>query len=450
MTNLPAVAVTLLVLFTCVGVGRADTDGHPQDGPDADIRIEVTDRVVKLSVVLNLAFIDEVIGTAREDHFTLYEEEHPFIREGIDEFLRDKNRMRIDGVDVAPVMRGFEVAEPDLDLLPLFPTFGSRALIKARWVVEYPVKSPPKSIAFHWSAYPPNPVMAPHGTAPEDIPRVELAAQFLASGDLTLVDLVEDEPEHVWHRPATGVESRFLAVPTPIAADRRSISVFRLVALAAVVVALVVAARKLSLVALVMAGVFGAAAWLGGDVGRVSVGGPDVPTTPEAEAIFAPLHANIYRAFDYTEESEIYDALARSVDGPLLDRLYNEVYQSLVMREEGGAVARVERVTPETTTVSDIGVLAPDDTAGFRVDHRWRVDGMVHHWGHSHSLTNVYRADYTVRHTVDGWRIADSRLVEQARVDSKPGAESGVKGSTGDGVNDENNDRSTSPEGDDG
>ncbi|MBD3320640.1 MAG: hypothetical protein GF350_06055, partial [Chitinivibrionales bacterium] len=51
-----------------------------------------------------------------------------------------------------------------------------------------------------------------------------------------------------------------------------------------------------------------------------------MPSPGEARALFASLHRNIYRAFDYSTESEIYDALSKSVDGDLLTGIYTEVY----------------------------------------------------------------------------------------------------------------------------
>ena len=56
----------------------------------------------------------------------------------------------------------------------------------------------------------------------------------------------------------------------------------------------------------------------------------------EAGDIFEQLHKNMFRAFDYHSESEIYDALARSVHGELLQRLYLEVIDSLRISEQGG------------------------------------------------------------------------------------------------------------------
>jgi hypothetical protein len=140
------------------------------------------------------------------------------------------------------------------------------------------------------------------------------------------------------------------------------------------------------------------------------------PTEAEAVSIFTPLHANVYRAFDYTRESDIYDALARSVDGPMLDAIYNDVYRGLVMQEEGGAVARVRKVSLLESSLlpATPQVTAPSD--GFRIRARWRVEGVVYHWGHSHIRENEYAAEYRVASRPGGWRIVDAIPLEQRRI----------------------------------
>src|ERR1039458_3758910 len=62
------------------------------------------------------------------------------------------------------------------------------------------------------------------------------------------------------------------------------------------------------------------------------------------EAVAESLLRNVYRAFDYHSESDIYDALARSVQGDLLADLYLKIKQGLIMQEQGGAVAHVQEV----------------------------------------------------------------------------------------------------------
>jgi hypothetical protein len=142
------------------------------------------------------------------------------------------------------------------------------------------------------------------------------------------------------------------------------------------------------------------------------------PRLTEAEAmnIFTPLHANIYRAFDYTREGDIYDALARSVDGPMLDSVYNDVYRGLVMQEEGGAVARVRKVSVLETALLDARQDSHGPSDGFRVRARWRVEGVVYHWGHSHTRENEYSAEYAVGARSEGWRIVDAVPLEQRRI----------------------------------
>lgn len=154
--------------------------------------------------------------------------------------------------------------------------------------------------------------------------------------------------------------------------------------------------------------------------------GDALPSETEAVEIFAPLHANIYRAFDYTEREQIYDALAESVDGELLEALYSEIFRSLIMQDEGGAVSRVQAVTPLETEITSIGYLPPENTQpSFTLRARWRVEGLVYHWGHSHTRLNEYAAEYTVISTADGWRIGASRVTEQFRVEME--AEGGVE-----------------------
>ena len=140
--------------------------------------------------------------------------------------------------------------------------------------------------------------------------------------------------------------------------------------------------------------------------------GTRLPTEQEAMAVFEPLHANIYRAFDYVDDSEIYDALAASVEGELLDRLFNAIFRGLILQEEGGAVCRIDEVRPIESRIESIGVL-DDDAVGFTVWLRWQVAGSVAHWGHSHSRTNQYEARYTVAESENGWRIRDNEVLAQ-------------------------------------
>jgi hypothetical protein len=140
------------------------------------------------------------------------------------------------------------------------------------------------------------------------------------------------------------------------------------------------------------------------------------PNPDDATNIFASLHRNIYRAFDYKTESDIYDVLALSVDGPLLDQVYNEVYQSLILRDQGGAAARIQSVELLDSELTSSGMLSGSRAGAFSVRSRWRVRGAVYHWGHVHSRTNEYEALYAVAERGDRWKIIAVEVLEQRRI----------------------------------
>ena len=89
---------------------------------------------------------------------------------------------------------------------------------------------------------------------------------------------------------------------------------------------------------------FGLAAWATTGLNIAKVDDPFAEIKIEDEQavqVFTQLHKNMFRAFDYNQETDVYDALANSVDGELLRRLYLDVNRSLQIKEQGGAAARV-------------------------------------------------------------------------------------------------------------
>jgi hypothetical protein len=132
----------------------------------------------------------------------------------------------------------------------------------------------------------------------------------------------------------------------------------------------------------------------------------------QAREVLGDLLHNIYRAFDWREESAIYDRLALSITGDLLSDVYLQTRRSMELEGQGGARVKVDEVEildaiPERAT----------ETGGFVYRCRWNVSGSVGHWGHLHRRINQYDAVFTVE-PVDGvWRIAAIDLREEKRVD---------------------------------
>lgn len=240
-----------------------------------------------------------------------------------------------------------------------------------------------------------------------------------------MVFLSKLEPQFVWHRPAgAGASARAVnpvggGVPTGRTVPLASLALL-LAAAAWLTIGLLKNVRAVPVLAgvLVLAG----GAWFARDL--AVVGAPDalqpridLPDPALATTIFESLHGNIYRAFDVSTEDAIYDLLAVSVEPALLDSLYGDIYESLILREDGGAVCVIQDVQRQSTTV-----LPPtdDDRARtqFKVDCAWQVMGHVAHWGHIHRRVNEYRAVYTVRHADSAWRIAAVEVKDHRRVDS--------------------------------
>ena len=131
------------------------------------------------------------------------------------------------------------------------------------------------------------------------------------------------------------------------------------------------------------------------------------------ETVAESLLRNIYRAFDYRSESDIYDALARSVDGDLLADLYLKIRQGLLMQEQGGAVARVKDVK-----ILKAEPLDGKNKNGFNERVTWQVEGTVEHWGHIHTRVNEYAADLQIEAAGGSWRIAAMNVSRQSQVRS--------------------------------
>src|ERR1017187_2417624 len=131
------------------------------------------------------------------------------------------------------------------------------------------------------------------------------------------------------------------------------------------------------------------------------------------EAVAESLLRNVYRAFDYHSESDIYDALARSVQGDLLADLYRKIKQGLIMQEQGGAVARVQAVKVVKTEPGE-GKLK----SGFAERVTWQVEGTVEHWGHIHTRINESSADLRIEPADASWKITAMNVARQSQVRS--------------------------------
>ena len=394
---------------------------HPQDGPHVDLRFRLEGDAFVASIAMNLVFLDWMLETPREDPERIDASELKALSPRLEAYFAAQMPVEIDGVRVAPLLRDLRVNDPDAVLLPLFPISGWRGLRKIEFTLSFPVKRAPDSIGVVWPAYPPDLLSVLPSKPP-----LEIAAEWTADGLRSQHTFTRAEPGFTWHRPTGGIAARLEQVPTP-PAPQPLVPAWATLALGVFVVAFGAAAvaRRPPRVAL-GSGLLAAVIVL-----VVRPSGPsflafgtraasELPTGA-ASATFEALQANLYRAFDYEQESAVYDALARSVSGRLLEETYLGVRRALVMEEEGGAMSRVVAVRPVRTAVASQGEIALEDgtrVRAFTVDATWQVDGRVTHWGHSHDRTNEYDGRFTVAAEQGGWRIHDAEITRQERVDT--------------------------------
>ena len=134
-------------------------------------------------------------------------------------------------------------------------------------------------------------------------------------------------------------------------------------------------------------------------------------TEDQVAGVCGDLLRNVYRAFDFREESDIHDVLARSTEGELLTDVYLETRRSLELENQGGARARVQEVEVLTTDTT-----ALPDGPGFRSLCTWTVAGAVGHWGHIHQRRNRYDAELTVEAREGEWKITGLELLDEVRL----------------------------------
>jgi len=138
---------------------------------------------------------------------------------------------------------------------------------------------------------------------------------------------------------------------------------------------------------------------------------PSYLSDEEAGEVLAGLLENVYGAFDYRDESMIFDVLARSASGELLTEIYLETRRSLELENQGGARAKVQALEMLETRQEPLR-----GTVGFVAHCSWNVFGSVGHWGHVHQRANQYAARFVVEAIDGAWKITELELLEESRL----------------------------------
>jgi hypothetical protein len=153
-------------------------------------------------------------------------------------------------------------------------------------------------------------------------------------------------------------------------------------------------------------------------------------TNDDAKEILHSLLKNVYRAFDFREEEDVYDKLAISASGGLLADIYLQNRKSFEVKRAGGAQARVKEID-----IKDVAVESnAQNYRALDLRSKWTAMGTVGHWGHIHSRKNRYEAVVTVEPVDGAWKITGLELLDEKRIDPYGKQQGSGVGDQGSGV----------------
>lgn len=310
----------------------------------------------------------------------------------------------IDGTSVQPDfdrsafmrigMRGLEILPPgeavnvDADILGLI------------WSV--PTDGLPKQAQLEWTWF--------------DEAAPEVAGYAIDAAGPFLSPLSPDDPVLVWtnhFKKPPYPEIAAVTLDTPSGVPQIAYVLGGIAALAGGLVLFGVIARSANAKAMILTGAAVAVLSAGGAAFALKRQATRLPALDMEQMtnLTTDLLNNVYRAFDFRLEDQVYDRLALTLDGEILEQVYLDQRKSLRIERAGGADARVEKL--EVTAV-DPSTAAPSGALGLRAD--WIIRGSVGHWGHVHRRANRYEANLTVKPVGGTWKILDFDVLSQERL----------------------------------
>ena len=362
---------------------------------------------IRHEVLMRVRDAAELVGLALAGH-QLTEEEAARLASAAAETVAARSPMTVDGTPVTPDfdratfmrigLRGLEFLKPG------DPINVDSAILGLIWSVS--TDGYPQQATVEWTLF--------NDRAPQ------VPSYIIDAAGPLLWPLTPDAPTLVW-------TNHFTRPPFPpvVEIEAREWAEVRLPALSMVmwlgaVGLLATALRGAGLVRRLGRGALAAAFVAGGVIalpfGTVGVPRPDlVPaemTNEQAAALTRQLLTNVYRAFDFRGERQVYDRLAKTVDGALLEQVYLDQRRTLRVARAGGAQARVKGVFVESAVPTPV----PGTASDFIVRARWTIVGRVGHWGHVHQRRNLYEADLTISAANGNWRITDFEVLKQERL----------------------------------
>jgi hypothetical protein len=369
--------------------------------------IYITPREVRHEILIPLASLATVINFQRSDLSYLSVKEQDAAHQQISDFFLQDNPVVIDGIPVQPTVDRVDFYGLDLRDFAVQAERRKISMANGRIgvILSYGAKTPPSTVNVTWNLF------------NEAIKTVDSIIFAYDKIDKTQFSTFVVNNTFEWKSPEKHELPEITDVMVEfVPAKKVSVPIISIFCGLIGIVTLLIGRRFLgSTVAVVTAVLLGLIGGLTLNQARipVTVRSAKLPDIVEELAgdVFAKLHANIFRAFDYHREEEIYDALAHSVDGPMLGKLYTQLRQSLENQQQGGAVSRIDHVQIDDGLKTDTRV--EGDLLSFDYQCKWQLVGSVEHWGHIHQRTNIYDGTFTVSMVKNQWKITKIKELDE-------------------------------------
>jgi len=365
---------------------------------------------VRHEMLIPLATLATIVPIQHQDPAFVEVHEQAAIGDSVRKWLTNENPLLINGVRVLPEFSRIDFYSLNLSDFATQAAAQKVSLASGRVGIIMTYRSPTdvvQDVSLSWNQFYSSMKKIPAVVIayPDRMDRFEFSRFNTADGN-TLAWKCRDEDLPV---PVAAVKATIPARPV-LAIPIGSIFVLMTIAMAT----RMKASRKRSLILLSQLAI-AAAVWK-----PLSVSiehpwkSPDELSSEEATNVFMALHQGIYRSLDFGSEERIYDVLATSVDGNLLEQLYLQLRQSLELREQGGAVARIREITYEHGEAPERGEM-PSAWPAFQFRSTWTVAGTVEHWGHVHERQNQFQALFTIEPRQGDWKITRMDMESQTQ-----------------------------------
>ena len=269
---------------------------------------------VRHEVLVPLLSLEASVLIARDDDAFLDIAEQDAARQQIEAYFTSGNPIEIDGVVVKPNVDRIDFYGLDFKDFAVQAERRKVSMANARVgvILSYSTKGSPGTVKLTWDRF------------NRHVWSTNVIVFAYDEAHKVTLSRIGNANTYQWQNPGRPPAPQLNEVQATLPpAPKMRLPILTIICACLLPVAVLFFKRPMRLQAIIVLIVVSAATWplLGWEVKRPFAPRPTVSPN-EAQAIFASLHKNTYRAFDYRDESEIYDALAKSVDGRLWRDLY--------------------------------------------------------------------------------------------------------------------------------